>query len=98
MILHEVGAAVKDDSVNRNRGRKRSVQNHLLQDWLNVYVRDVAKLMDFEPDPTQLFHTLGGIASSQRIERPLQFLLREGFLCKTNETAQHSLARYRANC
>ncbi len=81
--IQGVGATVKDQSIEVRPGRKRNAQNHLLQDWLNVYVRDAVKLKGFSPDATQLFHALGGIASPQRIQRSLNFLLREGFLRRT---------------
>lgn len=69
----------------RSRPRNRPAQNHLLQDWLNVYVRDAAKLKGFNPDVKHLFRAIGGIASPQRIGRSLQFLLREGYLRRTIE-------------
>lgn len=72
------GATVRD--LPQPRLRRRGAQNHLLKDWLNVYVRDAAKLASFRPDPEYLFRLLGGIASPQRIARSLRFLLHEGFL------------------
>jgi uncharacterized protein (TIGR02147 family) len=82
--VRRIAVPSKDDPVpdTKNR-RKRGAQNHLLQDWLNVYVRDAVKLKGFKPDIMQIFRTLGGIASPQRIGRSLQFLLREGFLRRT---------------
>ncbi len=69
----------------QNRGRQRTSQNHLLKDWLNVYVRDVVKLKGFRPEMAQLYRLLGGIASPARISRSWRFLLREGFLRRTLE-------------
>jgi len=63
--------------------RRKSGQNHLLSDWLNVYVKDACRLKGFRPDPLIIHRLLGGIASSVRIERALRFLLREGFLRRT---------------
>jgi uncharacterized protein (TIGR02147 family) len=62
--------------------RKRG-QDHLLSDWLNVYVKDACHLKGFKPDPHVLHRLLRGIASPARIERSLKFLFREGFLRRT---------------
>ncbi len=62
---------------------RKTGQNHLLSDWLNIYVKDSCRLKGFEPDPLVLFKLLRGIASPARIERSLRFLLREGFLRRT---------------
>lgn len=58
-------------------------QNHLLSDWLNVYVKDACNLFDRMPSVHDLTRVLGGIASPARIARSLSFLMREGFLRKT---------------
>lgn len=63
--------------------RRKAGQNHVLSDWLNVYVKDACRLKGFRPDPLVIHRLLGGIASSLRIERALRFLLREGFLRRT---------------
>lgn len=69
-------------SLQSKRGRRKE-QNHILQNWLNVYLRDASKLDAFKPDPVYLHRLLGGIASSEQISRSLAFLLREGFLRRT---------------
>lgn len=57
----------------------RRPQNHLLSDWLHVYVKDALHLPGFLPDPKVIERLLGGIASVDRIQRSLDFLFREGF-------------------
>jgi uncharacterized protein (TIGR02147 family) len=67
-----------------SEGKKRSKpQNHLLSDWLNIYVKDACGLDGFEPDPVKIHRILGGIAPVKRIEKSLNFLVHEGFLRKT---------------
>jgi uncharacterized protein (TIGR02147 family) len=65
------------------RPQVRRPQNHLLSDWLHVYVKDALHLHGFEPDPVVIHRLLGGIASVDRIRRSLQFLFREGFFRTT---------------
>lgn len=71
-------------SLEPKRGRRKE-QNHILENWLNVYLRDASKLEAFKPDPVYLHRLLGAIASPQQISRSLKFLLREGFLRRTIE-------------
>lgn len=74
----EAGGKHRSSSVNPRRA-----QNHLLSNWLNVYVRDAARIKGFEPNAERLHRILGAIASPSGIERSLSFLLREGFLRRT---------------
>lgn len=64
---------------------RKAPQNHLLSDWLNVYVKDAVHLRGFAPDPIVLHQLLAGIASPERLKRSLDFLFREGFLRRTLE-------------
>ncbi len=59
--------------------RRRSPQNHLLADWLHPYVKDLIHLGGFSKEPQRLFAMLKGVASPLRIQRSVEFLLREGF-------------------
>ena len=54
-------------------------RNHLLQDWLNAYVKDTCQLSSFRLDSQTIFRLLGGIASSSRIQKSIEFLFSEGF-------------------
>src|SRR5690606_4721186 len=67
-------------------GRK-AVSDHLLKDWLNIYVKDAIRLAEVNGKPELLYQVLGGIASQRHVERSVKFLLREGYL-RTNEKGQ----------
>lgn len=58
---------------------------HLLSDWLNVYVKDAFRIVALQKNPQLIYKELGAIASKTRIDRSIQFLLREGYLRKTLE-------------
>ncbi len=73
------GGDVPQMEVVKSR-RRSSPQNHILSDWLNVYLKDAANLTGFSNNSQVLKRLLGNIASESHIERSLQFLLREGFL------------------
>lgn len=64
-------------------GRRRTAQNHILSDWLNVYVKDACDLKGFKPDKEVLHRLLGGMAPPERMGKSLEFLLKNGFLRKT---------------
>lgn len=73
-----------DFTVNEPKGpRSRVPKNHLLSDWLNPYVKDLVNLNGFHLDPDTLLFMLQGIAPVQRINKSVEFLLREGFWKKT---------------
>lgn len=57
----------------------RETKNHILNDWLHPYVKDLAHLKGFVGQPATIHRMLGGIASPQRIQRSIDFLEREGF-------------------
>ncbi len=57
----------------------RIPRNHLLSDWVNVYVKDCINLSKFTPKAEVIYRMLGGIASRPRIEKAISFLYREGF-------------------
>jgi uncharacterized protein (TIGR02147 family) len=62
--------------------RSKKVSTHLLQDWLNVYVKDAFELKSIQKMPERVFTFLGGIASKARIEKSIRFLLSNGYLKK----------------
>lgn len=64
--------------------RKRKIVSHaLLKDWLNVYVKDAFGLESVAKNPERVYSVLGGLASQKRIDRAIEFLLREGYLRRT---------------
>lgn len=65
------------------RTDRKDVPVHLLNDWLNAYVKDCFQLPDVSANPKLLSYHLGHIADGRRIDRALEFLLREGYLRRT---------------
>jgi len=83
-------ASERTESVPQNSAskgvvlKKRSApSNHFLKDWLNVYVKDAFGLKGASPEPQKIHRALGGIAPLSRIQKSIEFLLKEGFLRRT---------------
>lgn len=86
-----------DNEIALPQVAKRETKNHILSDWVNLYVKDTVHLRGFVPDPQVIFKLLGGIIEIERISKSMKFLLKEGFWKKTvaqkivaDETALHS--------
>jgi uncharacterized protein (TIGR02147 family) len=62
--------------------KRKNVSNHILKDWLNIYVKDAFQLPEVSQTPEKIFSMLGGIASRSRIEKSIKFLLANGYLRK----------------
>lgn len=83
------GASVKSGATNLRvekdppKVTRAAPQNHLLADWLNIYIKDACKLRSFSPQPERIHELLGGLATTSHIQRSLDFLLREGYLRRT---------------
>ncbi|MCB0366295.1 MAG: TIGR02147 family protein [Bdellovibrionaceae bacterium] len=69
-----------DGGVHRQR---KNVSTSLLNDWINVYVKDLFQLPKIRENPDLIFQQLATVASISRIEKSLKFLLREGYLRRT---------------
>ena len=67
------------ESSSRLLKTPRAPRNHLLSDWVNVYVKDCINLNNFTPKAEVIYRMLSGISSRQRIEKSISFLYREGF-------------------
>ncbi len=67
------------------RQHKKEFAISLLNDWLNVYVKDAFRIVAVQKNPQLIYKELGTIASKKRIDQSLKFLLQEGFLRKTLE-------------
>lgn len=65
--------------------RRKEVSSHILQDWINVYVKDCFQIPEVQRDPSLIFKILGHLASRKRLLRAVNFLIREGYLRKTIE-------------
>ncbi len=62
---------------------RKNVSLHLLNDWLNVYVKDCFQLLEMQQNPDLIYSHLSHIADPKRIKKSLDFLLREGYLRRT---------------
>ncbi len=62
---------------------KKEFAINLLDDWLNVYVKDAFRIPAVQKNANLIYQELGTIASKKRIDKALNFLLREGYLRKT---------------
>lgn len=60
--------------------RRKQASNHILTDWINVYVKDAFQLKHVMDKPNEIYRTLAGIASQKRIDKAIEFLLRAGYL------------------
>lgn len=67
------------------RLRKKEVSLNILNDWLNIYVKDCFQLKSISENPKLIYSRLAHIADQKRIDKSLNFLLREGYLRKTLE-------------
>jgi uncharacterized protein (TIGR02147 family) len=67
------------DSTDYKKSEDKEPKNHILTDWLNPYVKDLAQLRGFKADPEVLKKMLNGLAPAAKIEKSIQFLLHEGF-------------------
>ncbi|OFZ28940.1 MAG: hypothetical protein A2622_12640 [Bdellovibrionales bacterium RIFCSPHIGHO2_01_FULL_40_29] len=68
---------------NKKTEKKKNVSLNLLNDWLNVYVKDCFQLENIQKNPELIFSQLAHISSRKRIQKSLNFLLREGYLRTT---------------
>jgi uncharacterized protein (TIGR02147 family) len=65
--------------------RARETKNHILSDWIHVYVKDLVNLRGFSLDSKRLTRMLFGLTVEKRIQKSIEFLLREGFWRRTAE-------------
>lgn len=68
------------ETVNLPQVRRKEVGTHILNDWLNLYVKNHFKLKSVQKNSKALHKILAHIASPKRIDRAVSFLLREGHL------------------
>lgn len=62
---------------------RKDVSVHILNDWINVYVKDCFQLPEVRKNPSLIYKHLSMHASPKRIEKAISFLLREGHLRRT---------------
>lgn len=76
----EAPALKVESEVRHNR---KEVGTHILNDWINVYVKDCFQLPKVQENPELVHRYLASYAHPQRIEKAVEFLLREGHLRRT---------------
>ncbi len=76
---HEAGI---NEKPNTQKNRKE-VSPHILKDWINVYVKDCFQIPAVQEDPQLVFRQLANLAQPNRIQKAINFLLKEGHLRKT---------------
>lgn len=83
IALDEKPVQEKTDLSESRKKNKKEFSVSLLNDWLNVYVKDAFRIPAVQKNPQLIYKELGSIASYARIEKAMGFLLREGYLRKT---------------
>ncbi|WP_413288649.1 TIGR02147 family protein [Bdellovibrio sp. HCB337] len=78
---HEDVLPAKPDTHARHH--KKDVGTHILNDWINVYVKDCFQLPKVQNDPNLVHRYLASYAHPKRLEKAIEFLLREGHLRRT---------------
>ncbi len=87
-LLRNESLATNTESLDLNHTgakHRKEISTHILQDWVNVYVKDSFQLGQIQKNPKLIYQSLGHHANPQRIDKSIQFLLREGYLRKTIE-------------
>lgn len=74
---------IEQDIEKTSIQRRKEVSLNILNDWLNVYVKDCFQLEEVQKNPKLVYSRLAHIAEPKRIDKSIQFLLREGYLRKT---------------
>lgn len=64
---------------------RKTASPGLLNDWINVYVKDLFHLEEVQKDPQKAERLMAAMASNIRVRRALEFLVREGHLRRTPE-------------
>lgn len=59
---------------------RKNVPVSILNDWLNVYVKDFFQHYDIQKKPQLIYQQLASIASPTRVKKCIHFLLKEGHL------------------
>ena len=80
--IHKTKSDLFSSTFTKSSSRK-TVPVHLLNDWLNAYVKDCFQIEGVSENPQLIFELLTRIAPKSRIQKSLEFLLREGYLRKT---------------
>lgn len=80
---NERGAEESDKPGDANSRQRKEVSTHILSDWINVYVKDCFQLEKVQKQPSLVHQYLASYAHPKRIDKAIEFLLREGHLRRT---------------
>ena len=75
----------EENEVKRQKYESKGPQNHILKDWVNIYVKDSCHLKSFKPEPRIVYSLIGGIVGLNRIERSINYHFEQGFRRKTRD-------------
>lgn len=64
-------------------GARKEVAVSILNDWINIYVKDFFQIAAVQKNPELIEKQLINVAPPKRIARAIQFLQREGYLRRT---------------
>lgn len=82
---NEPNSVNQESAANRTNGASRKeVSVHILNDWLNLYVKDCFEIKAVQKNPNLIFKKLANIAPPSRIQKSLNFLLKHGYLRRTS--------------
>lgn len=77
----EPQAAVEIEKLVGSSGiRRKATSSHILNDWVNIFVKDAFDLASIRENPDEIYSLLGGVASKKRIDQSIKFLLQHGYL------------------
>lgn len=83
IISLERGAPSQAPSkVHEAQRNRKEVATSILNDWINVYVKDFFQLPAIQKHPQSIHDQLMHVASGERVKKSISFLLREGYLRK----------------
>lgn len=63
--------------------KRKNVSLSILNDWVNVYTKDLFQIAAIRKNPTLIQQQFHGTVSGRRIEKAIEFLMREGHLRRT---------------
>jgi len=79
----ENGRSLEVKPEHQAPNRRKDVGAHILTDWINLYVKDCFQFPKVQEDPSLVYRYLASFAHPKRLEKSVEFLLREGHLRRT---------------
>lgn len=72
-----------DKTLYKEVRKRNEVSDSILNNFLNIYVKDAFLLKDIQANPELIYKKLAYLADEKSIRKSIHFLLREGYLRKT---------------